>query len=330
MRKELITILCVAGVLLWGVTLASAQTTVRWTMLESAGVAGMSAGGDARIGTGDDGADNCNFRPDVSPCNVGTPTIGSYNINRLDYKPDPREECIDTTLGISTAGTPCKCNNNVTGCTLADPTCPDIAGDCGSTPGKCCPPGYSCQECADVADSYFGAGSLGLGVMDTCIDQNGFEAILFDVASTEDTPGLGGGCLLLYSPGDDTGAPCPNYNAATTVNGSIDVAVGALGSCPRPNGLFQVNDVVYTGSIFPALSPPGSVCGYTGSTLTNLVSRAIAASGNANPRIMVLCGTTTLPGSGGVANIPCFPTAAVQFTTVAWTTASWSCSGTCP
>jgi len=326
MRKVLIALLCVAGVVVWGVTLASAQTTVRWTMLEHSSVAGNSAGADARIGTGDDGSDNCNFRPDASPCNVGTPTIGSYNINRLDFKPDPREECYS---GAVTGGTPCKCADGVNTCHPGPETCPPVSSGCGETPGNCCGP-LPCQLCDDVADSYFGAGSLGLGVMDTCVDSAGFEAILFDVASTEDSPGLGGGCLLLYTPGDDTGAPCPNYNAATTVNGSIDVGVGALGLCPRPNGIFQVNNVLYTGSIFPAASPPSSVCGYSGTSLTNLRNAAIAASGVSNPRIMVLCGTTTLPASGGISQIPCFSNAAVQFTTVAWTTASWTCTGTCP
>jgi hypothetical protein len=328
MRKELIALLCVGGVLVWGVTLASAQTTVHWTMLQHAGVAAKSAGADGLVGTADDGTDNCNFLPDVSPCNVASPPEGSYNINRLDYKPDPREECMSANK-LVTGGTPCKCADGVNTCHPGTDTCPPVSSGCGETPGNCCGV-LNCLLCDDMADSYFGAGLLGLGKMDTCMDLTQTKTILFDAATTEDSPGLGGGCLLLFSPGDDTGTPCPNPAAATAVSGSIDVAVGAMGACPRPNGLFQVNNVLYTGSIFPASAPPGSVCGYNGGYLTNLVNRAIADSGVPNPHIMVLCGTTTLPPSGGISQVPCFSNAAVQFTTVAWTTDTWTCSGTCP
>jgi hypothetical protein len=329
MRKQLITLPCVVGVLVWGVTLASAQSTVRWNMLQSAGVAGKSPGADARVGTADDGTNNCNFLPDTSPCASGSPLIGSYCVNRVDFKPDPREECYTLTPLPVTGGSPCKCADGVNTCHPGTDTCPPVSSGCGETPGNCCG-NLNCQLCDDVSDSFFGTGSLGLGVMDTCNDSTGFKALLFDCATSETLSGSGGGCLLLYTPGDDIGNPCPNYNAATTVSGTIDVAVGAMGLCPKPNGIFQVNNINYTGSIFPALSPPASVCGYSGTYLTNLINRAITASGNSNPRIMVLCGTTTLPPSGGISQLPCYSNASVQFTTVSWTTQSWTCTGTCP
>lgn len=329
MRKELITLLCVAGVLLWGIGLASAQSTVTWTMLEGNGVAGHDPGPDARVGTTDDNyptvTNNCNFLPDTSPCGTASPTVGAYSVNRVDFKPDPREEC---KSGAITGGTPCKCADGVNECDPGTDTCPPVSSGCGETPGNCCGP-LNCELCDDVSDSFFGSGSRGAGTMSTCMDSAGFDALTFDVATSETLPGTGGGCLLLYTPGDDTGAPCPNPATANVVNGSIDVAVGAMGLCPRPNGIFQVNNVVYTGNIFPSGSPPTSVCGYSGGSLTSLISAATTAAGGPC-KIMVLCGTTTLPASGGISSLPCYSNAQVQFTTVSWTTDTWTCTGTCP
>jgi len=167
--------------------------------------------------------------------------------------------------------------------------------------------------------------------MTTCIDSTKVKTTVFDVATSETLAGTGGGCLQLYTPGDDISTPCPNPAAATSISsGSIDVAVSAFGACLPAPGLFQVNNVTYNGSIFPASAPPTSVCGYTGGYLTNLKNAAISASGCGDPHIMVLCGTTTLPASGGVSDLPCYSNAAVAFTTVAYTCDTWTCTGTCP
>jgi hypothetical protein len=336
MRRGIITLLCIAGLMLWGVTAANAQSTVVWNMLDNVGaIAGNSPGADARVGTGDDGTDNCNFLPDTANCSGASPTVGSYSVNRVDFKPDPREECFVTSPLPQTTGTPCLCNDGSTICHPGAETCPDVSGPCGTTPGDCCG-ALPCDTCDDVSDSYFGTGTTfpNPGTLTTCNDSLGYIAIDFDVATTETLAGTGGGCLKLYTLGDDTGTPCPNPAAATAVTGTIDVAVGALGLCP-PGGVFQVNDVAYggggavDGNIFPSGSPPASICGYSGGSLTALVNAAVSAAGGAC-NIMILCGTTTLPASGGISNLPCYSNADVQFTTVAWTTDSWTCTGTCP
>jgi hypothetical protein len=163
--------------------------------------------------------------------------------------------------------------------------------------------------------------------MTTCMDSTQLLATAFDVATT-DTTGGGGGCILLNTPGDDS-ANCPIPGTATTVNGSLDAAVSSLGLCLPAPGLFQVDNIIYTGSVFPSGAPPSSVCGYSGGDLSALVSAATTAAGGACS-IMVLCGATTLPASGGISDLPCYSSADVQFTVVAYTTDSWTCTGTCP
>ena len=66
-------------------------------------------------------------------------------------------------------------------------------------------------------------------------------------------------------------------------NGSLDAAVSSLGLCLPAPGLFQVDNIIYTGSIFPSGSPPSSVCGYSGGDLSALVTAATTAAGVRRP-----------------------------------------------
>lgn len=323
MKKGMITLLCIAGMILCGVATASAQVT--WTMLETsaAGVLGVNPGADYvfRAG-GDDSADNCNFNT-VTGCATGTPTVGSYSFNAVDFKPDPREECYS---GLVTGGTPCKCNDGSTTCHPGADTCPAIPGQCGDTPGDCC--GFlPCQTCND-AISYFGSGgSAGnTGTLVTTMGASDFTATVFDVATAELIGGSGGGCLALdpASIGDDTGAPRPVNGTQTPVSGRLDVDV-SVGGCSVP-GTFQVPNVNYVGNIFPASGPPTAVCGYTtaNGALASLIADATAAAGTStNLSIIVLCGNTFLPATGGVSSLPCYSNASVDFVTVGWTTQTW-------
>jgi hypothetical protein len=322
MRKGMITLICIVGMILWGVTTASAQSTVVWQMLEGNSIAGVDPGADLVFGNAGDGTDNCNFLPDTSPCNTGSPTVGAYSLNKVDFKPDPREECYS---GLVSGGTPCKCNDGATTCHPGADTCPAIPGQCGDTPGDCC--GFlPCNTCVD-AISYFGASSGNPGTLTTTIGGGGGVVVTdFNVGTSELILNSGGGCLGLYTPGDDGGAACPSRTAATSVPGVLDVDVH-VGGCSLPSsGIFQVDNVNYQGYIFPVNTPPTSVCGYSGTTLSNLRADAIAAAGTSTGLfVMVLCGTTTLPATGGISSLPCYSNAAVNFNMVGWTTDTWTC-----
>ena len=61
--------------------------------------------------------------------------------------------------------------------------------------------------------------------------------------------------------------------------------------------------------------------------MTAIKNNALTASGSTATSIMILCGTTPLPG---VIPLPCFSGANVDFVAVAWTADALACTGTCP
>ena len=109
--KKLTMLLCVTGMMLWGVTSATAGT-LTWTLLEHSSVAGNGPGADGVIGTADDTSsgekNNCNFST-ASNCDAGsTPAIGSYSYTAIEYTNPTWNSCLDLAAGPY-SGAPCVC-----------------------------------------------------------------------------------------------------------------------------------------------------------------------------------------------------------------------------
>ena len=87
MRKEIFVALCAVGLLFGVVTLASA-TTVSWTIMQDASMAGKGPGTDLLLGTVGDsvaGQNNaCNLSGAVNCASGGTPGTGSWSFIALE------------------------------------------------------------------------------------------------------------------------------------------------------------------------------------------------------------------------------------------------------
>jgi hypothetical protein len=319
MKKELVTLLCVAGMMLWGVTAVNA-ITLNWTVLEHTSVAGKGPGSDGVIGTADDtttGENNgCNFSTGKNCALGGTPGIGSYSFSAIEYTSPTWYSCLDLTGGPY-AGAPCVCAEPAGQPCQSDAQCE--SGTCAGA-GDCCP-GIAniCTACTDNPtgyDSYSYMGSSAtLGPapqLRTCqaYTTNNVETRAFQVAVSESISGTGGSCLKLSPGGPYIQTPC-GVGAITT--GSLDVDV-YIGGCVIKGVTIQ--SISYTGRIvdMDAIAAV-SECGYSYAETVVMVNNARSVDPSAE-YLMVLCGTTTVPMD---AKDACLRGATVDFVLVTYT-----------
>jgi hypothetical protein len=322
MRKGLITLLCVAGLMLWGVTTASA-TDLDWTLLMHSSVAGKGPGSDGVIGTSDDtssGENNsCNFSVGKNCAAGSTPALGSYSATLIEYTNPTWYSCLDITGGPY-AGAPCVCAEPAGQPCQSDAQCE--SGTCAGA-GDCCP-GIAniCTACTDNPSgydsySYFGI-DAGLGPapnMTTCQSYNAsgtnYEITAYQVATSESIAGSGGACIKLVLPGGPYLANGCGVGAIT--GGSIDVDV-YIGGCVIKGT--TINGIAYNGDLvdMDAIAAASS-CGYNYAETVAMVNNARSQDPTAE-YLMVMCGQVTVPMTSGTA---CLRGAVVDFMVVAHT-----------
>jgi hypothetical protein len=331
MRKGLITILCIAGMMLWGATAVNA-IVLNWTLLEHASVAGKGPGADGVIGTADDtlsGEGNgCNFST-AKNCTFGsTPAMGTYSFTAFEYTNPTWYSCLDLQAG-PTAGAPCVCAEGGSCQSDADCTSSTCAGA-----GDCCPgPLNACAECTDNPSgydtyAYFGSDST-LGPaphLTTCqaYTTNNVQTTAYQLAASESVVGSGGGCLNLNpSGGPYLQAPC---GVGPITAGNLDVDLYVYGCVLRATTL---QNITYTGRIVDMDAIVAvDECGYSYDETVAMVNNARAQDASAE-YLMVMCGQTVVPMDAKAA---CLRGAAVDFVLVTYTSEdASSCPGSgCP
>jgi hypothetical protein len=330
MRKGMITLLCVAGLMLWGITTASALD-LQWTLLTDASIAGKApedvGGGTFLVTPGAGSGNNCNFSK-VKNCGTSTtvPAVGSFSFTAIEYSNPSWYSCLDLAGG-ATAGAPCVCAEG--GACQSDADC--ASSSCAGA-GDCCPGVLnSCKFCEDDpvgpdSFSFFGIDAqLGPAPnMDTCQKATGdnFETTRYHVATSESIPGSGGACIQLATAATNApylGAPC---GEGAISSGILDVDVYAYGCVIVGTTIEGIN---YTGNVIDVTNgAPGGSCGYSQTQVLQLLS---LASGKGASHLMILCGETVVPGDSLTA---CLRNAQVDFTLVAYTAQDASdCSGLC-
>lgn len=325
----MITLLCVAGIMLWGVTSAIA-TDLDWTLLMHSSVAGVGPGPDGVIGTTDDTSTNennsCNFSTAANCATGATPAKGTYSFTAIEYTNPTWYSCLDLASG-PTSGAPCVCAEPAGSPCTSDADC-SSSGSCAGA-GDCCPGVLnSCTECTDNPTSwdsfsYFGV-DAGLGPapnMSTCqaVTTNDFEITAYHVATSESISGSGGACIKLTSTGGPFTANGCGPGAIT--GGSLDVDVYVYGCAIKGT---TINGITYNGNIvdMDAVAAASS-CGYNLAQTQTMVDNA-RAEAPAAEYLMVMCGQTTVPMDSKTA---CLRGADVDFVVVAYTSGDAS---SCP
>ena len=102
MKKGLLTLLCIAGMLLCGTGLASA-VELQWTLLMDSTIAGaepVQVGPRYLVLPGTSASDNCNFAPETG-CDVSAtvPDEGSYSFSAIEYDDTLTHSCLDLAGG---------------------------------------------------------------------------------------------------------------------------------------------------------------------------------------------------------------------------------------
>ncbi len=326
MRRELIGLFCVAGMIIFGIGTASA-VELEWTLLMDSSIAGAEpqevSPGTFLVLPGSTGPDNCNFSADQN-CETGaTPSEGSYSFSALEYDDSLTHSCLDLGGGAA-AGAPCICSEG--GLCTSDADC--SSGSCAGA-GDCCPGGplTQCLECAQDptgmdAFSYFGIHpTLGPAPnMDTCqvYTTNNFATTRYKVASSDTNSG--GACIQLNPDNAPyVGSPC----AVGQISGSLDVDVYVGGCFLKGTTIQNIN---YVGDVIDVDdTSPSSQCGYTQAQLLTMLAQASAKGGE---YLQILCGETTIPADSKTV---CLKNAETKFVTVAYTAGDASdCGGTCP
>lgn len=300
MRKELFVALCAIGLLVGGATLASA-TTVSWTIMQDASMAGKGPGPDLLLGTGDDSAsgqnNTCNLSGAANCGGGGTPGTGSWSYLALEL---PQA----TSCNGGTAPGQGGCTTNA---------------DCGS--------GGICLTCPEVAGpaydtfSYMGNinCALGNGTMKACQENGVFKWTELKIGASESVAaGLGGTSINLNPVGSSSGYATGCGTAASwTSNANIGFWVGCV-----PNIVGgTINGLNLNGRVFAtAGSNTASICGYTSTQINAL--RTIAA-GKSAAYMLVMCGTTTIPDNSTTTSA-CLRGGTVQNVVVATTAADAS------
>jgi hypothetical protein len=334
MRKELFAVLCMAGILLWGGTTATA-VDITWNALMHDSIAGHGPGADKLIGTEDDtttGESNtCNFVPTDDCGTTGNPQIGSYTYAAIEFDGAVTHECI----GGPRSAQSCLCADLETPCT-SNGDCPNAL----CAPGKCCPGLLAaCIACAQddpegepfgpPKDGYTYAGPSAevgaAGTLTTCqeADPEGdedppteFQFKAADWAANGPSPGFGTSCLRLPSTGGPfLGTPC---TGSGPISGSLDTEALAL-DCKLPTGV--IADLSVTGDIIDITDPDNpapstSSCGYNSDELKVIAGHAVEADANAK-HLMIICGDTIMPDTTA---IPCAKNAIANLVWVLYTT----------
>jgi len=298
MKKGLITLLCVAAMMLWAVTAANAGV-LTWTVLEHSSVAGNGPGADGVIGTADDtssGENNsCNFSVGKNCAAGGTPSVGTYSFSALEYTNPTWYSCLDITAGPY-AGAPCVCAEPAGQPCQSDAQCE--SGTCAGA-GDCCPGIVNiCTACTDNPSgydsySYFGSdASLGPAPhLTTCqaYTTNNVQTTAYQVATSESIAGSGGACLKLSPGGPYLQTPC---GVGAISSGNLDVDV-YIGGCVLKGTTIQ--NISYTGRIVDMDAIVAvSECGYTYAETVAMVNNARSVDPSAQ-YLLVICGSTTIP-----------------------------------
>ena len=299
MRKELFVALCVIGLLVGGATLASA-TTVSWTIMQDASMAGEGPGADLLLGTADDSTsgqnNSCNLSGSANCTSGGTPGTGSWSYIALEM---PQAT---------------SCNGGT------DP------GQGGCTTNASCGTGGICLTCPENGAgydtfSYMGniGCALGNGTMKACQENGVFKWTELKIGSSESVAaGLGGTSINLNPLGSSSGNATGCGTATSwTSQANIGFWVGCIPNIVGGtiNGLNLNGRVYATGG-----SNTASNCGYN-STQINALRTTAAGKGAAY--MLVMCGTTTIPNNTGTSSA-CLRGASVQDVVVATTGANAS------
>ncbi len=332
MRRGMITLMCVAGLMLFAGPASALD--LEWTLLMDGSVAGatpVQQGSNWVVAPGAGGTNGCNFSTAKNCASGGVPGVGSYSFTAIEYNAAPGDpstwySCLDLS-GSQYSGAPCVCAEPAGQPCTSDAQC-DSGGSCAGA-GDCCPgPLWTCEECTEVPGpdsfSFFGVdGSLGPAPnMDTCQDAgaNDFEITRYHVATSESISGSGGACIKLVPTGGPyLGGPC---GVGPITFGSLDVDV-YVGGCALKGT--TINNIQYTGEIYDVTNgSPSGTCGYTGDQIHTMLGQVPAGG----LYLMVMCGTTVVPNDSQTA---CLRNADVDFVVVAYTEQNASdCSGSCP
>ncbi len=290
MKKGLLVALCTVGLVIWGITAASAGT-ITWTMVETATMAKVAEGPDGLLGTGDDVSNgtNCNYS-DASACAVtGNPTTGAYSLANLQFVQS--SSCVIASGGNSPGDT---CTQN---------------SDCGSPLGIC----VDCNSgTGGAATGYFArnpsGGSRGLGTLTANACDNGFTWSNIAIGTSEVITASGGSCMTL-TPGSGTGNSGCGVGPLSA-NMSLDLYTSTLPNCGFKAGTMP--GIALAGSVIDAGAGPGApVCGYTVAQLGAIIADAGLGAGS---YLSVLCGNGTLPSNLQSACLPGASWASVMVT----------------
>jgi hypothetical protein len=289
MKKEMLVALLAIGFIFAGVVSASAAS-VTWTLVESAGFAGQSAGPDGKVCTADDLTTNCNLDPVKFCATAGSPTKGACSFAKLTFQ-------MASSCTLANDGQACTGN-----------------GDCGG--GVCVP----CSPNPGI--TYFGntgawGGTKGVGTYKALTCESQYDITQVAIGTSEVIGAVGGSCMTLdkfnSSSGCGVGASSTSYD--------VDLWTSTTGSCGFPAG--PMPGLNLSGRIM-ATTATAAACGYTTGELNSIVSTA-GLSGY----LSVLCGSGTLPTSLQAVCIAGAPWSAtiIASTTANLVT---ECGSTCP
>ena len=300
MRKEILVTLCVVGLLVGWVSMASA-TTVTWKLLQDSSMTGKGPGLDGRLGTTDDTTtgqnNNCNMNNLANCMSTGSPSNGSYSHVALELP-----QLKSCTLGND--GAPCSTNGDCLGGICKD--CPDVPG--GGT-------GLTWDTI-----SYMGniGTALGNGTMTACQENGVFSWKAINIGSTESVAsGLGATCINIRTPAAPaTGCGVGSWNSTANIAFWVGCLPGGLGG--RIDGLSlqgQVWDVTDA-------APVGATsCGYTGGASGQVKSLLTMAASKGAAYLLVLCGNTAIPNDTTTTSL-CLRGASVWDNLVAYTSSN--------
>jgi hypothetical protein len=302
MRKEIFVALCAIGLLVGWVSMASA-TTVTWTIMQDASMAGKGPGSDLLLGTVGDtttGQNNsCNLSGAGNCVSGVTPGTGSWSFLALEL---PQATSCN---GGTAPGDPCGTN-----------------ADCG-TGGICltCPDNPSGPDTFSYMGNFAGIGcALGNGTLKACQENGVFKWLDLKIGASESVAAGAGGTSVNLNPiGSSSGYASGCGTAASwTSTANIGFWVGcnpALGIGGTINGL-NLN-----GRVYPATGANSATnCGYN---VTDLNALRATAAGKGAAYLLVMCGTTNIPNTTGTTSA-CLRGATAQNVVVATTGANAS------
>ena len=299
MRKEIFVTLCVVGLLVgWG-SMASA-TTVTWTIMQDASMAGAGPGADLVLGTTDDSSsgqnNSCNLSGAADCTSGGTPGTGSWSYIALEM---PQAT---------------SCNGGTDpgqgGCT--------VNADCGS--GGIC---LTCPENGAGYDTFSYMGNIGCalgnGTLRACQENGVFKWTDLKIGGSESVAaGLGGTSINLNPVGSSSGyasgcGPGTDWTSQSNIGFWVGCVPNLVGG--------TINNLNLNGRVYATSgSNTAANCGYDSTEINSL--RATAA-GKGAPYMLVMCGTTTIPNTTGTTSA-CLRGATTQNVVVATATADAS------